>query len=77
MKQERHVDEIARDCCMDYIASMSMALAEEKPDQFDLFHDFYKSAVERVRRIDIHATHQMDKLVAKLYERRQEITQTE
>jgi len=73
MKERNSVDEIARNYCMDYISGMSLALAEEKPDKFDLFYDFYSSAVERVKERNPRVAHQMGKLVAKLYERRQEI----
>lgn len=73
MKKTNRVDQIARDYCMDYIAGMSLALAEEKPDEFDLFHSLYSSAVERVKDRNPHVAHQMGKLVVKLYERRQEI----
>ena len=64
------IEGIARDCCVDYICGMSVALAEGLPEKFDLFYDFYTSAFQRVT--DKHTRTQMGKLVGKLYERRKE-----
>jgi hypothetical protein len=73
MKEKIGVDEVARDCCMDYISGMSLSLAAKKLDDFDLFHSFYKDLVEGIKERDSHMAHQMNKLVEPLYERRKEL----